>query len=157
MLRVQPHIPCPAPALRVRHRHARAEWPTAKAARQPGGSRVTRIPPSFHRITSGVLWLPLRSPPPSRAGRSPLPLPARAQVAGLEAQVQRWKQRADEYEIKAALHERHLDEVTQSRMEFRNEVTLLEAELVQVRAELDRARRQEKSTRRLRTLYKSML
>ncbi len=76
-------------------------------------------------------------------------------MAGLEAQVQKWKQRADEYEIKAAL--RHLDEVTQSRMEFRNEVTLLEAELVQVRAELERARRQEKSTRRLRTLYKSML
>jgi len=73
-----------------------------------------------------------------------------AQVAGLEAQVQEWKQRADEYEIKAALPERHLDDVKQSRMELRQQVAALQAEL-------ERARRQEKSIRRLRTLYKSML
>ena len=64
-IRAHPHIPCPAPALRVCHRQAPAGWRTAGAARHPGGSRVTRIPPSFHRITSRGLWLPLR--PPARA------------------------------------------------------------------------------------------
>ncbi len=66
----------------------------------------------------------------------------RQEVEALRAEVKEWKQRAEEYEIKAALHERHLDEVKESRMEFRNEVTLLEAELVQVKAELERAKKQ---------------
>ncbi len=57
----------------------------------------------------------------------------RQEIEALQAEVKEWKQRAEEHEIKAALQERHLNEVKHDRAVMRQAIEALHADREQAK------------------------